>query len=134
MSEHMYHTKEISNNGNVTRVSEVRDEHNPEAEHAHAQYNAVRVVWYIAGVLVVLLALRFLLALLGANPGNAFAHFIYTISYPFVSPFFGIFRYNLQYGVSRFETYTLLAIAIYALVAWGIAKLITINRPSNEAL
>jgi hypothetical protein len=92
---------------------------------------AARVVWYIAGILLVLLALRFVLALLGANPNNGFANFIYDVSHPFVSPFFSLFGYHLSYGVSRFEIYTLVAMAIYALIAWGITKLLTINRPQS---
>ena len=88
---------------------------------------ASRVVWFIAGVILVLLAFRFGLALLGANPNNAFADFIYDVSYPFVAPFFGLFGYDLQYGVSRFEIFTLVAMAVYTVVAWGIAKLVTIG-------
>ena len=87
-----------------------------------------RVIWYIAGVLLVLLAFRFVLALLGANQSNGFANFIYDTSHPFVSPFFGLFGYNTQYGVSKLEVYTLVAMAVYAIVAWGLAKLVTINR------
>ena len=90
---------------------------------------ATRIIWYIAGVLLVLLAFRFALAVMGANPNNAFANFIYTTSHPFVAPFFSLFGYNLQYGVSRFETFTLVAMAIYAIVAWGLAKLFTLNDP-----
>ena len=90
---------------------------------------AERIVWYVAGVLLVLLAFRFVLALLGANPNNGFANFIYSVSHPFVAPFFSLFGYNLQYGVSRFETYTLIAIAVYAIIAYGLARLVTISRP-----
>jgi hypothetical protein len=90
---------------------------------------AERVIWYVAGVLLVLLALRFVLALLGANPTNGFANFIYSVSHPFVAPFFSLFGYRLQYGVSRFELYTLIAMAVYALIAWGLARLVTINEP-----
>jgi hypothetical protein len=89
---------------------------------------AARVIWYIAGVLLVLLAFRFVLALLGANPSNGFANFIYTASHPFVSPFFSLFGYNLHYGVSRFETYTLVAMLVYAVIAWGLARLATIGH------
>src|SRR5581483_4500799 len=64
-----------------------------------------RIIWFIAGVLLVLLAFRFVLALLGANASNGFANFIYTTSHPFVAPFFSLFGYNLHYGVSRFELY-----------------------------
>jgi uncharacterized protein YggT (Ycf19 family) len=93
----------------------------------------VRVVWFIAGVLLVLLAFRFVLALIGANPSNGFANFIYSTSHPFVSPFFSLFSYRLQYGVTRFEIYTLVAMAVYAIVAFGITKLITIDRPAARA-
>ncbi len=92
---------------------------------------AVRVVWFIAGVLLVLLAFRFVLALIGANPANGFANFIYSTSHPFVAPFFSLFSYRLQYGVTRFEVFTLVAMAVYSVVAFGIARLLVIDRPSD---
>lgn len=93
---------------------------------------AARVVWYIAGVLLAVLGLRFVLALLGANPNNEFANFIYSLSHPFVAPFFSLFGYDLRYGVSRFETFTLVAMAIYALIAYGIVRLVTINKADQD--
>lgn len=93
---------------------------------------AGRVIWYIGGVVSILLAFRFVLALLGANPGNTFAHFIYSVTTPLVSPFFGLFGYTPSYGVSRLEVFTLVAIAVYALVAWGLVKLVTITRPDGQ--
>jgi uncharacterized protein YggT (Ycf19 family) len=78
--------------------------------------------------LLVLLAFRFALVLMGANPANGFANFIYTVSHPFAAPFFGLFGYSLRYGVSRVELSTLVAIAVYALVAFGIARLVTIRQ------
>lgn len=89
---------------------------------------AERIVYYIAGVIISILAIRFVLSLLGANRGNGFADFIYGVSYPFVAPFFGLFGYDVQYGVSRFEIETLFAMAIYALLAYGIVKMIRITR------
>lgn len=85
-------------------------------------------VYYILGLLEAILAFRFVLSLLGANRDNAFAQFIYSISAPFVAPFFGLFGYEFEYGVSRFEIETLVAMAVYALVAWGIAQLLRIAR------
>ena len=99
---------------------------------ATTQFTAANFIWYIAGLLEMLLALRFVLALLGANPANIFANIIYTLSYPFVAPFFGLFSYNIHYGVSHFETYTLVAMIIYAIIAYAIARLITLNRPATE--
>src|ERR1039458_1151173 len=110
----------------VQKTTKTKDSQN-DAEHRHNLFT--RIVWYIAGVLLVLLAFRFVLALLGANSTNSFANFVYKASHPFVSPFFSLFNYKNQvYGVSRFETYTLVAMVVYALVAWGIAKLVTLNR------
>jgi YggT family protein len=75
-----------------------------------------------------LLALRFLFALLGANPDNWLASFVYAITYPFVAPFFTLFNYNFTAGVSRFESYTLVAMLFYTLLAWGIAKALSLRR------
>ena len=90
-----------------------------------------RVVWFIAGLISVIIALRFVLLLLGANRGAGFTDFIYSLSAPFVAPFVGIFG-EPAYGTSVFEVSSLLAIAIYLLIAWGIAKLFTIARPKDE--
>jgi len=103
----------------------------PATATVQRQTVAERIIWYIAGVILVLLAFRFVLTLLGANPANGFANFIYSVSHPFVAPFFSLFGYNFHYGISRFEIYTLVAMAVYAIIAWGLARLVTINRPAT---
>jgi cation transport ATPase len=102
--------------------------HDPEQQDTHSRNVATRVIWYIAGILLVLLAIRFVLTLLGANESNGFASFIYIVTFPFVAPFFGLFNYEIEYGVSRFEIFTLVAMAVYALVAYGIAQLFNLGR------
>ncbi len=92
---------------------------------------AVRVVYFIVGFIATILAARFVLSLLGANRANAFADLVYGISYPFVAPFFGLFGYEVAYGKSRFEIEALVAIAVYALVGYGIVQLIKIARKTN---
>lgn len=109
-------------------VERTHQVHDPQAAEDHKKDVASRIVWFIAGVILSLLALRFLFALLGANAANGFANFIYTVTYPLVAPFFGLFQYDLDSGVARFETYTLVAMVIYLLVAYGISKLVTITR------
>lgn len=91
-----------------------------------------RIVWFIAGVVIALLAIRMVLLLLAANQGNAFVDFIYNLSAVFAAPFYGIFSYQPTYGSSTFEVSSLVAIIIYALIAWGLAKLLTLNRPSTD--
>ena len=88
---------------------------------------AERVVWYVTGVIIALLALRLILQLLGANQGNAFVDLVYGLSGVFAAPFFGMFSYEPSYGVSFFEVSTLVAILIYALLGWGVARLFTLG-------
>lgn len=92
---------------------------------------AQRVVYYLAGIIISLLLLRFIFQLLGAAEGNAFVDFIYGLSGIFVAPFYGIFG-EPTFGQSQFETSTLVAIIIYALLAVGIGKLLTLSRPRDE--
>lgn len=105
-------------------------EHDAAGSHVAVRpmSTAARLVWFITGILLILLAFRFVLILLGANPNNQFANFIYTISYPFAVPFFGLFGYSIEYGIARVELSTLIAMAVYALVGYGIARLLTIDR------
>jgi hypothetical protein len=95
---------------------------------ADSTKTAARVVWYVTIAIITLLAMRFGLSLLGANRGNAFADLIYSLSYPFAAPFFGLFGYQVSYGLARFEIETLVAMAVYALLGYGIVRLMTINR------
>ncbi|HSX47106.1 MAG TPA: YggT family protein [Patescibacteria group bacterium] len=92
-----------------------------------------RVVTLVGGVIMSLLAIRFLLSLLGANRANAFASFIYSVSHPFVAPFFGLFNYQEQIGIVRFEFETLIAILFWGFVTWMVARLLTLgNRVDRE--
>ena len=88
-----------------------------------------QIVWFIVGVIVFLLILRMILALLGANPLNAFADLVYSLSNPFVAPFRGLLQVGaVELGVSRFEFETLIAVVVYTLIGWGIVKLINLGR------
>lgn len=103
------------------------------AERSEHRINvAARIIYFIGGVIIALLIIRFLLALFGANPNNGFADFIYTCSHPFVVPFFGLFSYSEKLGVGRFEYETLIAIVIYAIVMELLVRLVTIGsrRPA----
>lgn len=88
---------------------------------------AQRVVYYVTGVIVALLALRVLLLLLAANQGAPFVDFIYSVSSVFAVPFYGMFGYQPVYGQSVFEISSVVAILVYSLVGMGIAKLFTLT-------
>jgi hypothetical protein len=92
---------------------------------------AQRIVWFIVGIINVLIAIRFALLLLGANQSAGFVDFIYGITSVLVAPFVGIFG-QPSYGEFVFDWSSLLAIAVYSLIAWGIVKLLTLSRPREE--
>ncbi len=132
MAERIQQVRNVSSGGVTTDTTRVVDDGDARtANDSQVSQTSVvaRVVWFIAGILLILLAFRFVFILLGADTANGFANFIYSVSYPFAAPFFGIFGYSLRYGVSRVELSTLVAMAVYALIAYGIVKLITIRRP-----
>ncbi len=82
-----------------------------------------RFLWSILSLLEILLAIRFLLRLIGANPAREFAIFLYGVSGLFASPFFGLVP-TPSLGGGLFEVTTLIAMAIYALTFWIIAYVI----------
>src|SRR6266550_1178400 len=86
-------------------------------------YRLQQAIYLLFGVLEVLIAIRFLLRVFGANPNAAFSSAILTIITPFVSPFVGVFP-NAQASGAVFEPASLLAIVIYALLGWVIAKVV----------
>lgn len=92
---------------------------------------AKRVVYYIAGFIIALLALRIILLLLAANEGSAFVDFIYGLSSVFAWPFYGIFSYEPAYGRSVLELSSIVAIIVYALAAYGLGKLFTLTSNRN---
>ena len=91
-------------------------------QRANMRFWITRVVYYILAVLEVILGLRFLFRLLGASQGNDFVMFLYNLSHVFVGPFNGIFN-DQALGHSVFELSTIVAMLVYALVAWGIVSL-----------
>lgn len=87
---------------------------------------AQRIIWYVAGFIMTFLALRIVLLLLAANQGNFFVDLVYGIGGFFAAPFAGIFG-SPAYGEAFFDTASMVAIVVYALLAWGIAKAFTLT-------
>jgi len=91
-----------------------------------------RVVWYVFGAIEVLIAVRFVLLLLGANAEAAFVNMIYTVSGIFMAPFGRIFE-TQHFGNNSIEWSALVAIVVYALIAWGLTALIHAVSPREHA-
>lgn len=92
-------------------------------------YRGTQITWYLLSILEGLLAFRFALKLLGANPGAAFTDFIYGVTYPFVWPFLNVFRVSQVAEGNYFEWTTLLAMLVYWFAAMGIRRLLVIGKP-----
>ena len=80
-------------------------------------------IFLLFGILEGLLGIRFVLGVLGANPAAGFAQFIYGITKPFIAPFVGLFGQPSFEG-SVFEWNALVAILVYALIAWVLVKIV----------
>lgn len=132
------------NTGQEEQVTEVR-ESNTVQDGANVRRQSVatsqsvgngvvarRVIYYIAGFIIALLALRLVLLLLAANQGAPFVDFVYAVSGVFAWPFYGIFSYQPSYGQSTFEISSVVAIIVYALVAMGLAKLLTLTSNRTD--
>ena len=90
---------------------------------ANTRYWITTVTYFVLGVLEVILALRLLFRLLGANQDNGFISFLYGLSHIFVGAFNGIFNDQTIGSRGVFEVSTVIAMLVYALIAWGIVSL-----------
>lgn len=113
----------------VERVQEVREERRPAVGPSVL---IARLIYFIFGVIIAFIALRFILLLLGANEGNAFVDLVYGISGIFVAPFYGIFGNTPQFGASILDVSSIVAIIVYALLAWGITALATLGSRNRH--
>lgn len=90
-------------------------------------YRGTQIVWYVVGIIEVLLAFQFVLKLLGANPSAGFSAFIYGVTNVFAEPFISVFRVTEVAG-SVFEWTTLLAMLVYWIVAYGLVSLLLMGK------
>jgi hypothetical protein len=95
------------------------------AEPGSYNFRAAAVVGFVVGLVDVIIAARFLGKLLGASTQSAFVHFIYQLSAVMVAPFTGIFG-DTGNKTNTFETASLVAIVVYAVIGWGLVVLIRI--------
>ncbi|MFZ0218559.1 MAG: YggT family protein [Candidatus Dormiibacterota bacterium] len=88
-------------------------------------YRVIALIWFVAAVIDVLIAARFLGLLFGASPASPFVSLIYGVTAPLVAPFEGIFGTPAA-GAHVFETADLVAIVVYLLIAVGLVALVRI--------
>jgi uncharacterized membrane protein len=133
-------TREVREVNAPARVTEVRSSgiaprtsmdqvesvaYDPFEGRRMAAFRVSQLVYWIFGLIEGLIAIRLVLRALGANPSAGFAEFIYGITALLVAPFVGLFN-NPQYQASVLELSSIVALIVYALVAWLLAKLVWI--------
>lgn len=108
----------------------------PAGDKAAAVDWVSRLIWFIVGVIAILLVLRFVLLLTGANNSAGFSQIIYGLTDWMVAPFAGLFGSNLTYpgaaSTGVFEPESLVAIVVYVLIGWGITKLAQLLLGTNR--
>lgn len=132
--------REVREREPVSRVSEVRTTAAaPRQEMDHvdtmaydpfegrrlAAYRLTQLIYWVFGLIEGLIAIRLVLKALGANQAAGFAEFIYGITAPLVAPFVNLFS-NPSYANSVLELSSIIALIVYALVAWLLGKLVWI--------
>ena len=102
-----------------------------EVTNTKRLFYSYQIIWYVLALIEIILAFRFVLKLTGANPTSGFADFIYSISYPFAQPFLSLFQASVTKGAETtgfFEWSTLVAAAVYSLIAWGLIKILKLGK------
>lgn len=112
----------------TTKVTpEVQTEHPQKVfEKKKVIFRSNQVIWYILGVIEVLLAFRILLRMFGAYPSE-FTNLIYFLSAPFAIPFRGILKTSTEGAVIEWSTF--IAMLVYALLAYGLVELLKFIKP-----
>ena len=91
----------------------------------------VNIVYFLFGVLELLLALRVVLHLIGANAENGFASLINGLSQPFVALFSSLVQNPVLSTTAVLEITTIIAMIAYAIGGWLVGRVIwlILSRP-----
>lgn len=122
---------EVSDVGNTQVVREKTS----TSSTAETRMTFTNGVYFLLGVIEILLFFRLFLKLLGANPNSGFVSFVYAVSGVLVAPFRAIFSSASTEGdVTRgvFDPAIIVAMVVYAVIAWGIVKLAHLNTNNAE--
>jgi uncharacterized protein YggT (Ycf19 family) len=108
----------------------------PAGEKAASVNWLANVIWFIVGLMSILLIVRFILLAVGASETVGFSQLIYGLTDWMVAPFLGIFGQSFTYpgsagtGVIEFES--LLAIVVYVIIGWILVKLAQLALGTNR--
>ena len=116
------------------RISEVRTSQRELGQERRVfSFKLTQWIWLGLGIVETLIALRVVLKLIAANPSSPFAAFIYNVSAVFLFPFSGLVGTPAAGGMVL-EISSIIAMLVYALLAWGIERIIWVilYRPNGS--
>jgi hypothetical protein len=90
-----------------------------------------QVIWYVLGVIEILLAFRIILKALGANQEIGFTRFVYSITGPLALPFGGILGESIT-GNSIIELSSIFAVVVYLVIAGGLVYMMDLVNPVTQ--
>lgn len=94
----------------------------------------IQLIWLLTAIVVLLIGVRFILQLLGANEANAFANFIFQLTNPLVLPFATLFPNTPISTGMAVEWSTLVAGVAYLLLGWLLTELVRILFGSTRSV
>ena len=86
----------------------------------------VQLLWLVTVIVVLFIAARFVLQLLGANEANGFASFIFQVTNVMIAPFATLFPNTAAGSGITVEWSTLVAGAAYILLGWLLTTIVRI--------
>ena len=101
-------------------------QHEQNSEHRTTTFKVTQLIWLFPAILEAVIGLRFLFKLIGVNPGNPFAAFLYGLTDFFVAPFATLTGAPSSGGMV-FEFSTLIAMIVYALIFWGLERIVYVS-------
>jgi hypothetical protein len=96
-----------------------------------AIFRVYQFIWYILAFIEICLAFRFVFRLSAARAGSPFVSLIYQLTAPLVAPFRGIYP-TMNVSGSTFEWVILIAMLVWAIVAYAIIYIFQIIKPVDE--
>ncbi len=122
----------LDEQGNVMeRQQQIFDD--PYTRRMNTLDRTSQIIYFLFGALEILLLVRFVFKLLGADPNSGVAALVYGLTNPFVFVFNGILNDNKVASNSVLELSTLIAMALYALIAWGIVSMLNAFLTPNPS-
>jgi YggT family protein len=124
--------KMLNNDNGVSQVGTPQSE--PEREKRIFTFKASQWIWLVLYVVEVLIVLRIVLKLMGANPDSPIVVMIYGFTSLFLIPFVGLVGSPTRGGMVL-EVSSIFAIGIYALIAVAVERLVWLifYRPRRPA-